>query len=57
LEFVQLFHCTQEDLAEEKEFEPVVQHPKLTMAKKLSSDDEESIIVLDSDSDEGKVST
>jgi hypothetical protein len=52
-----LFHCTQEDLIEEEEFEPIVQHAKPTMAKKPLSDDEGSIIILDSDSDEGKVST
>jgi len=57
LEFIQFFHCTQEDLVEGKEFEPVVQHPKSIMAKKPVSDDEGSIIILDSDSDEGRVST
>jgi hypothetical protein len=56
LEFLQFFHCTQEDLVEGKEFEPVVQHSKSVMAKKPISDDEGSIIILDSDSDEEKVS-
>jgi hypothetical protein len=44
-------------MVEGKEFEPVVQHPKSVMTKKPLSDDEGSIIILDSDSDDGKVST
>jgi hypothetical protein len=45
----------QEDLDEVKEFEAKVQNPEVAMTKKPPSDDEGSIVILDSDSEEGKV--
>jgi hypothetical protein len=45
-----------QDLDGEKVFDQVVQHPKVGTAKKPPSDDEGSIVILDSDSEEEKVS-
>jgi hypothetical protein len=44
-----------QELDGEKVFEQVVQHSKAVMDKKLPSDDEGSIVILDSDSEEEKV--
>jgi hypothetical protein len=44
-----------QDLDREEVFKRVVQHPKVGMGKKPPSDEEGSIVILDSDSEEEKV--